>query len=332
MKRILFSGFILTLMALFISAFLYLPSRAEKKEGEGLTISPPLNEVSLNKGESKQYIVKLTNPTKNLVEVYPKVMDFRAKGEGGDPDFYKASDETAKFSLSKWISFSQSKIAIAPEQFIKFKYEIKVPFDAEPGGHYGVMFFASEPPETQTDVSSVSLASMIGSLVMVKVPGDIQEKGSLEDFDTDKFFYFGNDINFLTRIVNSGNIHFKPRGNIEVKNIFGSNVETLTVNESGGNVLPDSTRRFENNWKSDKFLCGIYKAELGIIYGDSAQKIMSSATFIIVPWWMLIIMGVTLILFTTLLLILIKKIRKKRKAKKNIPPPSSGASGKVILR
>lgn len=334
MKKIFFNVFVLALTMFFVSTFLYLPTLAQKNDGQGLTISPPLNEVSMDKGESKKYVVKLTNPTRNVVEVYPEVKDFKAKGEGGEPDFYQATDETTKFALSKWISFSKNKIAIAPEQFVKFEYEISVPESAEPGGHYGVMFFASEPPETRKDVSNVSLASMVGSLVLVKVPGNIQEKGTLENFDTNKFFYLNNNVSFNTRVGNLGNIHFKPKGNIEIKSIFGENVETLSVNDAGGNVLPDSTRKFENKWKSDKFLCGIYKANLGLVYGDSAQKIVSSVTFIIIPWWMLIIIAVFLLLLMTLLIILIRKIRRKRKEKnkRNIPPQNPGGSGKVILR
>jgi len=335
MKKIVFISIII-FTTLFVSVFLYLPTRAEKKAGEGLTISPPLNEISLDKGESKKYIVKLTNPTNNVVEVYPEVKDFKAKGEGGDPDFYTANDETAKFALSKWVTFSQNKIAIAPEQFVQFEYEIKVPTDAEAGGHYGVMFFASEPPEVKKDVSNVSLSSMIGSLILAKIPGDIKENGSLEEFDTNKFFYMGNNVDFVTRVANSGNVHFKPKGNIEIKSVFGSSVDTLQVNEGSGNVLPDSIRKFGNSWKSDKFLCGIYKAELGLVYGDSAKKLMDDTLFIIVPWWMLIIIGLLLVLIITLLIILIRKIRKKKKEKKsrNIPPPPQGPTGsdKVILR
>jgi len=333
MKKIVFISIII-FTTLFVSVFLYLPTRAEKKAGEGLTISPPLSEVALDKGESKKFIVKLTNPTNNVVEVYPEVKDFKAKGEGGDPDFYTANDETAKFALSKWVTFSQNKIAIAPEQFVKFEYEIKVPTDAEAGGHYGVMFFASEPPEVKKDVSNVSLASMVGSLILVKVPGDIQEKGTLTEFSANKFFSLNNDMDFTTRIANVGNVHFKPKGNIEIKSIFGSRVDTLSVNDSEGNVLPDSIRKFENKWKSDKFLCGIYKANLGIVYGESAQNLMGSATFIIVPWWMLIIFAVILSLVVILLIILFRKIRRKRKEKKkrNVPPQNPGESGKVILR
>jgi len=112
--------------------------------GEGLTISPPITELTIKPGESTTQTIRLTNPTDKIVEVYPKIMNFSAKGEGGEPAFFEATDESAKFSLAKWIEVTQSKIALTPEQVVEFKYKINVPVSAEPGGHYGVVFFATE--------------------------------------------------------------------------------------------------------------------------------------------------------------------------------------------
>jgi len=316
MKRLSSSIFVFTLSVILLGVFFILPISAQKREGEGLTVSPPVNELSLDKGAKSEQTIKLINPTKSVVGVYPKVMDFRAKGENGEPDFYQATDEMSKFALSKWLTFPQNKVVIAPDKFVDFKYTINVPQAAEPGGHYGVMFFASEPPETRKDVTNVSLASMIGSLVLVKVPGAAVEKGFLESFNADKFLYLKNDVNLTTRVSNLGNVHFKPKGNITIKNIFGKDIETLTVNESGGNILPDSIRKFTNQWKSEKFLFGIYKANLSFVYGDSGKTLIGTSIFLIIPWWLLILIIILLVLLITLLVILIRKIRKKRRAKK----------------
>jgi len=334
MKKLLFSIFVVASSVILMGVFFVLPMAAQKKAGEGLTISPPVNEVSLDKGDKSEQTIKLINPTKDTVEVYPKVMDFRAKGESGEPDFYQATDEMSKFALSKWVTFSKDKVVIAPDKFVHFKYTINVPQGAEPGGHYGVMFFASEPPETRKDITNVSLASMIGSLVLVKVPGAIIEKGLLESFSANKFLYLNNNVNFTTRVSNLGNVHFKPKGNITIKNIFGKDTQTLTVNESGGNILPDSIRKFTNEWKSDKFLFGIYKANLGIVYGESGKTLIGTSTFLIIPWWLLILIISLLILIITLLVIFIRKIKRKRRVQKskNVPPQSPEGSGKVILR
>ena len=283
--------------------------------GEGLTISPPLFELTLKPGETSSQTIKITNPTKKLMEVYPLVMNFRAKGEGGEPAFYSAKEEEAKFSLAHWISFRQTKLALTPEQVVEFKYQIITPGDAEPGGHYGVVFFATEPPKPQEDISQVAIASMIGSLILGKVPGAIIEKGFLEEFSARKF-YFKLPVNFITRISNLGNVHFKPQGEITIKNWRGKEIEKVPINIAKGNVLPDSTRKFEEKWSPGSAnwkTFGRFSANLRVVYGESEKTLGGSVIFWIIPWWLIII--ILAIIVAVIVLIWFLRRRKKKKFK-----------------
>lgn len=323
--------FVILLIPIFlIGLFLFFQSTKSVHaalSGEGLTISPPISELTLKSGEKTTRIIRVTNPTDKLVEVYPRIMDFRAKGEGGEPAFYEASEETSRFSLSKWISFTQPKIALMPEQVIEFKYDINVPSDAESGGHYGALFFATEPPKSSGDENKVTLGSMIGSLILVKVPGQINEQGSLADFSANKFISLDNNLVFQTRVTNMGNIHFRPTGDITIKSMFGHEIEKIAVNEQAGNVLPDSVRKFENKWKSGKFLLGIYRANLHLTYGDSGKSMDKTLSFVIVPWWIVLI---SLLIFLTLIVIIVRWLMKRRKRKSKFN--NNNNSGKVIIR
>jgi len=208
----MFKKVILSLLALGL-LFAVKPVMAQI-EGEGLTISPPVTEINLVPGNSYPKTIKITNPTKNLVEVYPIAMNFKAKDETGTPGFYEASEEEANFSMAHWISFSNTKLALTPEQIVEFNYTIEVPADAEPGGHYGVIFFASEPPELTGEASQVAIASQIGALILGRVAGDIVEQGAVEEFSVTKKFYLKPPVDLITRIKNSGNFHFKHEGEI----------------------------------------------------------------------------------------------------------------------
>lgn len=322
-KNILYFSFFVFSLSLF---FFSIP-KILAQNTEGLTISPPITELRLKEGEVSSKNIKLTNPTNRVIEVYPRVMDFRAKGEGGEPAFFEAGDEGTRFSLSKWISFTQTKVALTPHQVVDFKYELKVPVSAEPGGHYGVLFFATEPQKNEEGSSNVALSSMVGSLILVKVPGEVSESANLESFTTKSFFNLNNNISFLTRVQNSGNIHVKPRGEIVIKSIFGSEVDRVTVNEQGGNVLPESTRKFENEWKSGKFLLGLYNAKVHLVYGDTGKVLDKSLSFIVIPWWIVVIKIIILIIITVLVIRWIIKRRKKKSQKLN-----GLDGGKVILR
>jgi hypothetical protein len=280
---------------------------------EGLTLSPPLKELTLNPGEKSTQVLKLTNPTNKLVELYAKSMNFSAKGETGEPGFTSAEEGDSKYSLASWIKLTQAKVALTPEQVVEYKYDIEVPQDAEPGGHYGVIFFATTPPDVAADISQVALSSMVGGLVMVKVPGDIKENGRIEDFSSDKLLYLFNKVKLTTRISNLGNVHFKPRGSIVIKNIFGKTTDTLSFNEQGGNVLPESIRKFENNWDSKKILIGPYTATANLVYGESEKAMTEKITFWMIPWWLLVIIAVIILL--VIIWVIWRKIKKGKKQK-----------------
>ena len=296
----------------FLLLFTLLPFRSSLAQvpGEGLTISPPLFELNLKEGETSSQTIKITNPTESLVEVYPLVMNFKASGESGEPAFYPATSEEEKFSLAKWITFNQTKIALTPEQVVEFKFQIKVPSDAEPGGHYGVVFFATEPPQLEKDISQVAIASMIGSLILGKTPGEIIEKGVLEEFIAGRF-YFKKPIKFTTRIQNTGNIHFKPQGEIMIKDWRGKIVEKVAVNSAKGNVLPDSTRKFEESWTPQKwYTVGRFKADLKLTYGESNQSLNGKLIFWIIPWWLITVL---VILILALAFLLWRYFHRRRK-------------------
>ena len=320
---------------LVFSFFIFLFPAFAQIPGEGLTISPPLVELTLEAGQTSNQVIKITNPTEKLMEVYPLIMNFRAKGEGGEPLFYPASEEGAKFSLANWIKFSQSKIALTPEQVVEFNYQIQAPEKAEPGGHYGVVFFSTEPPKIEEDANQISISSMIGSLILVKVPGAIVEKASLEEFSANRF-YFKPPVNLTTRVSNLGNIHFKPKGEITIKDILGNKKESLIVNEPRNNVLPDSIRKFENKWSGNKWTTiGKFSANLKLIYGENETPLESKITFWIIPWWLIALAGVVL-LIVIIIIIIIWRRKKRKKRKTSLPPPPPSPynldNHRVILR
>ena len=305
---------------LVASIFLLLPlilfAQVENK-AEGVTISPPLFEIEFKPGETLTQKIKVTNPVGKQIKVFPSAFDFKAKGETGEPLFLAPSLERRSYSLASWISFSKSFLILEPEEVEDFEYTIKAPQDAEPGGHYGVVFFGTEPPKLEEkDVNQVAIASMVGSLVLAKVPGQIIEKGNLETFSAPKFS-FKSPIEFLVRIANIGNIHFKPKGEIRIKNWQGKTIDSVKVNTEEGNVLPDSTRRFTPKWEPKTSLfspIGRYKAELKLSYGDSEKELSGELIFWIIPLWFITLLAVLIILAVVLIW---RFMRKKRRSKKS---------------
>lgn len=296
---------------------------APKNTAEGLTVSPPLREITLQPGDTYSDTIRLTNPTQNLVELYPKTMNFEARGEGGDPSFYEADETSHKYALAKWISYEQPKLALTPQQVAEFKYQIKVPLGAEPGGHYGVLFFATNPPEKAEGASQVAIASMVGSLVLVRIPGDIREEGLLEKFSTEKKLYVSTPVVFNALIKNIGNIHFKPEGEIKIKNFWGGEVDKVIFNEEKGNVLPDSARKFEEKWTpaTEPFYkqpIGRFTGNLNLNYGEDDKMLAGSVSFWVIPKWFLVAVAVLILI---IVLWIITRLIRRKNSKTHIQPP-----------
>jgi len=297
-----------------VSIISFVRAADEKKSGEGLTISPPLKELTIKPGEESKQKITITNPTKNLIEVYPSAMNFKAGGENGEPAFTEPTKEEENFALANWLQFSEAKIALTPEQVFEFEYSISAPDGAEPGGHYGAIFFAKEPQDkSETAVSNQVLVSgKIGALIMVKVPGAIVEKGTLDKLSTHKII-FNRPVNFETKITNLGNVHFKPKGEIIIKNLIGGETGRAQVNEAGGNVLPDSSRRFNAKWDNSFWSFGRYVAEAKLIYGESDKELTGQYAFYLLPWWFITAVAILIALIVVVIIIIIKKRRARRR-------------------
>lgn len=214
-----------------------------------LTISPPLLEIIANLGEKIEEEIKvICDPGEEGISFFPSLANFGARGEGGEPEFF---EEERPYSLASWIKIDRSPIVFSEKKKrINVPFTIDVPEEAEPGGHYGVIFFSREP-EVRKEAVSLGIGGKLGTLILVKVTGEIKEEGKLIEFNTEdgKSFYNRLPVNFIVRFENTGNVHLKPRGKIEIKNVFERIKETLLVNEENKNVLPESIRKFTLTWK-----------------------------------------------------------------------------------
>jgi len=305
---------ILIILLLLLFAAPVLISAESSGRPEGLTVSPPLQELNIKQGESVTKKIKVTNPIKQQVKVYPIALDFTAKGETGEPDFLKATDEKRTYSLANWITFSKNYLVLEPQEVEEYEFTIKSPQDSEPGGHYGAVFFSSEPPKASGDVSQVTISTMVGSLILVKTPGFVVENAQIETYQA-PYFSFNPPVDFNIRISNMGNVHFKPKGDILVKDLFGKAADTVKVNAQEGNVLPGTTRRFEAKWEpktSILYPIGRYTAEIKLKYGDSQKELTAVLVFWIIPLWFIILIAVTI-------LFIIYMVFRKRRKKKNNP-------------
>lgn len=265
----------------------------------GLAVTPPSFEVNGNPGDNIKNTVKLENMHPYPVEIAVDLRNFTAIGEDGAVGL---TEEETSFSLASWIEVTPKSITLPPKTAQYFTFTIKVPLQAEPGGHFGSLIFRTIPTE-KIEGSGATLAQEIGSLVLLRIAGETVEQANIESFKTSKNIFEKGPVNFEIRIKNLGNVHTKPAGTISITNALGNQVGSVTVEPK--NVLPSATRKLEATWDTTWRL-GRYSATYTAVLSDKTTRSLTT-TFTILPYRALAVILVVLII----IIILLKKYQKR---------------------
>jgi hypothetical protein len=264
---------------------------------EGVGITPFRIEETVKPGQTTTNFITVTNNSDEAKVFYGEVKDFIPRGEGGEAILVPDNSEKED-SLRQWVNLPTSKISLGPGERREIPIIFDVPEDVGPGGYYGAILFGPNPPDEDPDGEGayIYFSQKVGVLALLQVEGMVDEEAIVREFFTDKMFYFFTpfEVDLATRMENRGNVHIKPVGSIEITNMVGSQVATMQVNEMGGNILPGTVRRFENEW-NDQFGFGRYEAMLSLSFGTppsqggmGIQTATTKTSFWIIPWkWVL---------------------------------------------
>ena len=297
-----------------LAAFLFAPALSRADDPLAITITPPFFELNVSPGDTWSSYIEVINSNKTDLAIYANPMGFAAADDEGHGTFIDpksvAGDTDA---LVNWIVVPGGPYLVPPGQEEQIPFTINVPRAASPGGHYAAILLGTMPPKLSSSTESqVGVGSFISSLIFVRVNGNVNEAGSIQDFSTDKAIYETPDAKFSMEFRNDGDVHLRPVGQIEVYDMWGKEQGKIDVNTVGdlGYVLPSSSRKFAFTWNGAPgfFDVGQYRAVLSLSYGEDGKKSISrEIVFWVIPVWPLlgILGGALLVIF--LVVIAIKK-------------------------
>lgn len=263
-------------------------SVAYAQSSMSVSVTPPLMQLTIGPGESWSSSLKIINSNSYDVTYYATVVDFEATGEEGQgtliPLSSDASSTADSFSLGSWITLDRAPITIQAGKTGAVPFTVRVPLNAEPGGHYAAILVGTQPGNTELTGPTMKVSSYVSSLILVKIRGETVEQGRIREFRTEKAWSDTADANIILRFENTGNAHLHPSGDITIYNMWGKERGTIAVNGEGGNfgnVLPKSTRRFSFSWTGDTdlFDIGRYSAVVTLAYGDQGKQNTSAVTY-----------------------------------------------------
>lgn len=296
---------------IFVCVFLFCGAYQVDAEGQSLSVTPPLFQLSVSPGDAWQSAIKVVNPNSYPLTVRAEVYNFEATGESGYGKFTPVNtDQDVSGSLAKWITLAETPYTIAPEQGQDIPFTVQVPKDASPGGHYAAILISTEPNAPGSG-QVVQTVQTVTSLFFLRVEGDVHEEGNIREFRALDSVVDTPNVTFSLRFENKGNVHVQPRGDIIITNMWGTERGRIPVNEKSdfGNVLPGTIRDFKFLWTSDFKITDIgrYKAQATLAYGENGvQSTDAVAYFWIIPvkWTMVTLL--VLALFIALITLIVR--------------------------
>lgn len=301
------------------------------QEALSIKIAPAITERDINAAD--QIEINLTATNLNNTGQFFSVKKYGIIGndDNGKPIFAKNSDEE-QTTAAPWITVVHDQFSLKPFESKIIPIKIHVPADAFPGSYFAgvAVEIGASQERKENNVAYVEFQAI--SLLSLRIHGEVKEGLQFREFKTDKMIYNQPKVLFSIKTKNTGTVLLRPRGPLEIWDMFGEKITTLTMNERGGAILPNTERQFGTIWEYDKFAFGRYAAILSIAYGEKAQQTITR----IISFWVLplkpisYVAGAALLLFGLLLgaikLYIKRKLRTAGFIQKNSGRQERGSS------
>ncbi len=255
--------------------------------------SPTKVNVTLEKGKTFTQKFRVGNFSDTKKTFYITSQDFKVSGDYGFPEFLEKSvDVVNKYSLSTWLTLPKDPIEIDVGGFKDFEVTISVPQEAESGGHYAGVFIQSEKPNASAQSTDIDTVARVASLVLVTVPGDVQENLNLVNLSPSKKIYFSEYplIELFSSIKNTGTVHEIPTGYFFLSGGKFFAQKAIPFNFTQSSVLPESpVRKLTDSFKLEKLglIPPMGKIEVSLVskYGalDKNYQLQGSTHFWLIP-------------------------------------------------
>jgi hypothetical protein len=270
-------------LIVFILLFLIFPAVTNAQVTSGIGLKPSLIEEGAEPGQLLEKGISVTNLSDTEQTYYLFTRDIVSVRDGGTPVYAEEGTEKTGYELSEWVTLDADQITLLPGEEQSIPVTIAVPDSATPGSHFGGIFISLQPPRLREVGASVGYE--VANIVSIRIAGDVTESAQIRSFKTDKLVYGSTNVIFRAEVENKGNVLVRPFGPLEVYNMFGKRVASLTINESHGGIFPFTRRAFEVTWEDDGVGFGRYQTVVSMVYGEPGRQatISSTLSFWILP-------------------------------------------------
>jgi len=310
---------IIIYFCLFYFLLFPLSTFAKSEEEDGVTLWPAFHTLTIKAGSSQSIKISVRNNNDTVLEVEPKFRNIKI-----------SSDPYKGISLSKddevppalWLSAVTSvPFSVRPRETLEFESIIEVPENVDSMGYYPVISlrFSSLDEEGEFVFSDSEISSVI-YLSVADIKGkEAERKAYIRKFIANRSFLLTPDVKFLAEVENIGDLHFRPRGSVQIYDPSGMRQsDTPTFNDKMVYILPSQTLSEDFTWK-DKPLSklfppfGNYRAVFELyLEEDRSQILQSEVNFFVFPIQYIVVLILLLEIFVYILYKLIKWKKSKK--------------------
>ncbi len=160
------------------------------------------------------------------------------------------------FSCKTWLIFPDSALRIPGGGRITIPVTVQVPSGMRTG-RYGVLVARTEIKPARAD--EITLVGQTGAIFMLQPAVRARLSAQIREIDLTR--EDGQAMRFQIRVRNDGDVHFRAKGYILIKNSFDKIVDRVPLQMGTGTILPLHERLFSAQWNNKrKMLPGAYRA------------------------------------------------------------------------
>lgn len=287
MKRLLRGVLIATIAFGVLAGLVTAPvGAAETGKRESITLSPVNKRLTLDAGTNRTEGFQILNDGETdydfMVSGSPYYVN---SGTYDDTDF---SSNRSNADAHKWVVFEKTRYRIKAGESVYVNFTIKVPANAAPGGHYGIIFAETDSEQKGEGGAGVTRNKRVGMPLFLTVNGTYTMGGTIDDIQT-SFIQSQPPVQSKVRLTNTGNSDFMAKTVYRVQDVFGG---VKFTREQEYIVLPDTSRDVTLMW-DDSHGFGLWWVTADISLLD--QKKASSSLVLIAPVWAYVLVSVAVL-------------------------------------
>ncbi|RYF27846.1 MAG: hypothetical protein EOO17_05615 [Chloroflexi bacterium] len=230
---------------------------AQTTDTESITLSPVSKKYKLNAGQTIDESMTVVNDGQTDYDFVVYSRPYSMPGGESNYDSPNFTQATANADAYSWVQLKQSKFRLKAGESTKIDYSIRVPANATPGGHYGVIFAETQPTQGENAGNAVIRKKRVGSIIYATVNGEYKTSGEIIG-SMIPFWQPQPPLRVDGSVKNDGNVDFTNATKFEVKDVFGNVKYSI---EKDFVVLPDTTRKMAFEWDKSPWF-GLFKVEL----------------------------------------------------------------------